>query len=175
MKHVHLEQSPREGLGEGYKQGACDTVIRTRNHTDNKQLPKRDDSGKVFEKIQHARLSTSTTYVRKSSSSAKERQRAERQQLTRLLKESPGKRDARNFLKQFDAPKKGKAAIAVKAKELVSPGVTKLSSGVPVTCAWDRSSTASASDPGGRVYPSAKNPLKTTRGGLFASNGSTLR
>jgi amino-acid N-acetyltransferase len=120
MKHVHLEQSPREGLGEGYKQGACDTVIRTRNHTDNKQLPKRDDSGKVFEKIQHARLSTSTTYVRKSSSSAKERQRAERQQLTRLLKESPGKRDARNFLKQFDAPKKGKAAIAVKAKELVS-------------------------------------------------------
>jgi len=84
------------------------------------KLPKRDDSGKVFEKIQHARLSTSTTYVRKSSSSAKERQRAERQQLTRLLKESPGKRDARNFLKQFDAPKKGKAAIAVKAKELVS-------------------------------------------------------
>ncbi|KAJ4291874.1 Amino-acid acetyltransferase, mitochondrial [Kalmusia sp. IMI 367209] len=33
---------------------------------------------------------------------AKERQRAERDQLTRLLKESPGKRDARNFLKHFD-------------------------------------------------------------------------
>jgi amino-acid N-acetyltransferase len=33
---------------------------------------------------------------------AKERQRAERHQLTRLLKESPGKRDARNFLKHFD-------------------------------------------------------------------------
>jgi len=30
--------------------------------------------------------------------------------LTRLLKESPGKRDARNFLKQFDAPKAKKAA-----------------------------------------------------------------
>jgi amino-acid N-acetyltransferase len=29
--------------------------------------------------------------------------------LTRLLKESPGKRDARNFLKQFDAPKPKKA------------------------------------------------------------------
>ncbi|KAF1960765.1 N-acetylglutamate synthase [Byssothecium circinans] len=36
---------------------------------------------------------------------AKERQRAERDQLTRLLKESPGKRDARNFLKHFDTPK----------------------------------------------------------------------
>jgi len=36
---------------------------------------------------------------------AKERQRAERDQLTRLLKESPGKRDARNFLKHFDQPK----------------------------------------------------------------------
>ncbi|KAK7183032.1 hypothetical protein PSPO01_10877 [Paraphaeosphaeria sporulosa] len=35
-------------------------------------------------------------------SEAKERQRAERDQLTRLLKESPGKRDARNFLKHFD-------------------------------------------------------------------------
>ncbi|KAF2437763.1 N-acetylglutamate synthase [Karstenula rhodostoma CBS 690.94] len=33
---------------------------------------------------------------------AKERQRAERDQLTRLLKESPGNRDARNFLKHFD-------------------------------------------------------------------------
>lgn len=35
-------------------------------------------------------------------SEAKERQRAERDELTRLLKESPGKRDARNFLKHFD-------------------------------------------------------------------------
>lgn len=33
---------------------------------------------------------------------AKERQLAERDQLTRLLKESPGKRDARNFFKHFD-------------------------------------------------------------------------
>ncbi|KAF1838274.1 mitochondrial amino-acid acetyltransferase [Decorospora gaudefroyi] len=57
---------------------------------------------------------------RQYASSAKERQRVERQQLTRLLKESPGKRDARNFLKQFDAPKKGKVAIAAKAKELAS-------------------------------------------------------
>jgi amino-acid N-acetyltransferase len=37
-----------------------------------------------------------------------------------MLKESPGKRDARNFLKQFDAPKRSKAAIAAKAKEALS-------------------------------------------------------
>jgi amino-acid N-acetyltransferase len=37
-------------------------------------------------------------------SSAKERQRAERHQLIKSLKESPGKRDARNFLKHFDTP-----------------------------------------------------------------------
>ncbi|KAJ4360200.1 Amino-acid acetyltransferase, mitochondrial [Didymosphaeria variabile] len=48
---------------------------------------------------------------------AKERQRAERDQLTRLLKESPGKRDARNFLKHFDqwqptpTPKPAKAEV----------------------------------------------------------------
>lgn len=39
-------------------------------------------------------------------SSAKEKQRAERDQLIKSLKESPGKRDARNFLKHFDAPPK---------------------------------------------------------------------
>ncbi|KAF2824561.1 mitochondrial amino-acid acetyltransferase [Ophiobolus disseminans] len=60
-------------------------------------------------KIHAAPLSTTTRYTpphtREASSSAKERQRADREQLTRLLKESPGKRDARNFLKQFDASK----------------------------------------------------------------------
>jgi amino-acid N-acetyltransferase len=53
----------------------------------------------------------STTSIRDSGiepsrngrkSVAKERQRAERDQLTRLLKESPVKRDAKNFLKHFD-------------------------------------------------------------------------
>ncbi|KAJ5038560.1 hypothetical protein J3E74DRAFT_49305 [Bipolaris maydis] len=83
-------------------------------------LPKCDDKIKLLAKTQHTYLSTSTTYIRKSSSSAKERQRAERQQLTRLLKESPGKRDARNFLKQFDAPKKNKADVAAQAKQNVS-------------------------------------------------------
>jgi amino-acid N-acetyltransferase len=61
-------------------------------------------------------------HTRKSSSSAKERQRAEREQLTRLLKESPGKRDARNFLKQFDASKskKGEPSTASKVKQATS-------------------------------------------------------
>ncbi|RAR13705.1 acetylglutamate synthase [Stemphylium lycopersici] len=88
-----------------------------------KNLPKRDDRFRNPATSQHACLSTSTTYVRKSSSSAKERQRAERQQLTHLLKESPGKRDARNFLKQFDAPKKSKATIAAKAKQIASENI----------------------------------------------------
>lgn len=41
--------------------------------------------------------------------------------MTRLLKESPGKRDARNFLKQFDAPKpkKGDRDNASQAKPVV--------------------------------------------------------
>lgn len=61
-------------------------------------------------------------HTRKASSSAKERQRAEREQLTRLLKESPGKRDARNFLKQFDAwkPKKIEESTASKVKQVTS-------------------------------------------------------
>jgi amino-acid N-acetyltransferase len=56
-----------------------------------------------------------TAHGRKPSSSAKERQRAERDQLTRLLKESPGKRDARNFLKHFDTPKKRPSGGPTKA------------------------------------------------------------
>jgi amino-acid N-acetyltransferase len=40
--------------------------------------------------------------------------------LTRLLKESPGKRDARNFLKHFDTPKKGPAGVQTKAKQTAS-------------------------------------------------------
>jgi amino-acid N-acetyltransferase len=42
--------------------------------------------------------------------------------LTRLLKESPGKRDARNFLKQFDPskPKSGVANATTKAKQATS-------------------------------------------------------
>lgn len=62
-----------------------------------------------------ARLTTiarlSTAPARKPYNPAKERQRAERDQLTRLLKESPGKRDARNFLKQFDTPKAKKKEV----------------------------------------------------------------
>jgi amino-acid N-acetyltransferase len=45
---------------------------------------------------------------------AKERQRAEREQLIKSLKESPGKRDARNFLKHFDTPKQKEETAAGK-------------------------------------------------------------
>lgn len=58
--------------------------------------------------------------MRRASSSAKERQRAEREQLTRLLKESPGNRDARNFFKHFDTSKKQNVTATPKAKQTVS-------------------------------------------------------
>ncbi|KAF2026363.1 mitochondrial amino-acid acetyltransferase [Setomelanomma holmii] len=74
-----------------------------------KILSKSDNTKCLIEKHCIKLLSTTAhngpSHTRRKSSSAKERQRAEREQLTRLLKESPGKRDARNFLKQFDAPK----------------------------------------------------------------------
>jgi hypothetical protein len=34
MKHVHLEQSPREGLGEGYEEGARHALIRNGSSID---------------------------------------------------------------------------------------------------------------------------------------------
>jgi amino-acid N-acetyltransferase len=40
-----------------------------------------------------------------------------------MLKDSPGKRDARNFLKQFDAPKRSQASVAAKSKELLSKDI----------------------------------------------------
>ncbi|KAF2734539.1 N-acetylglutamate synthase [Polyplosphaeria fusca] len=48
------------------------------------------------------------------TSSAKERHRAERDQLISSLKESPGKRDAKNFLKHFDTPNKVEVAGPIK-------------------------------------------------------------
>ncbi|KAF2188630.1 N-acetylglutamate synthase [Zopfia rhizophila CBS 207.26] len=53
-------------------------------------------------------------------SSAKERQRAERNQLIKSLKESPGKRDARNFLKHFDTPKKTEPILTPRLERAVS-------------------------------------------------------
>ncbi|KAH7379613.1 acetylglutamate synthase-like protein [Pyrenochaeta sp. MPI-SDFR-AT-0127] len=89
-----------------------------------KNIPKCDNTSKLVEKTHIARLSTTanlgTLHTRRSSSSAKERQRAEREQLTRLLKESPGKRDARNFLKQFDVQKKNKVVSSTKALQTTS-------------------------------------------------------
>ena len=58
--------------------------------------------------------------IRRASSSAKERQRAERDQLTRLLKESDAKRDARNYIKHFDGTKKTPPDATQNARQAVS-------------------------------------------------------
>src|SRR5690242_16245084 len=74
------------------------------------QLPRLDSTSGAAEKTSTARLHTTACLnalnIRRSSSSAKIRQRAERDQLTRLLKESDAKRDARNYIKHFDVHKK---------------------------------------------------------------------
>ncbi|KAH9877081.1 Amino-acid acetyltransferase, mitochondrial [Plenodomus lingam] len=57
-----------------------------------------------------------TLHTRQASSAAKERKRTEREHLTRLLKESPGNRDARNFFKQFEPPQETKSIPAAAAK-----------------------------------------------------------
>ncbi|KAF1913122.1 mitochondrial amino-acid acetyltransferase [Ampelomyces quisqualis] len=91
-----------------------------------KILPKSDSTKHVVETRMIACFSNTAQNdafdTRKVSTSAKERQRADREQLTRLLKESPGKRDARNFLKQFDAskPKKEAASNPSKLKQAAS-------------------------------------------------------
>ncbi|USP77389.1 hypothetical protein yc1106_04663 [Curvularia clavata] len=115
-------KAPARGLGkatQNVRMEISNEFGRSRT-TNIQQLPRCDDKVRKLTRTQKAYLSTSTTYVRKSSSSAKERQRADREQLTRLLKESPGKRDARNFLKQFDTPKKSRTAVASKAKQTAS-------------------------------------------------------
>ncbi|KAH7382756.1 mitochondrial amino-acid acetyltransferase [Phaeosphaeria sp. MPI-PUGE-AT-0046c] len=103
----------------------CKTPVRGFERV-TKTLFRFDERCHLFVRQAGARPSDSireyTSQTRKASSSAKERQRAEREQLTRLLKESPGKRDARNFLKQFDASKskKGDGSTAPKAKQATS-------------------------------------------------------
>lgn len=56
---------------------------------------------------------------------AKERQRAERDELTRLLKQSPGKRDAKNFLKHFDTQKPEPPTGGTRVKQLANEAVEK--------------------------------------------------
>ncbi|KAF2846491.1 acetylglutamate synthase-like protein [Plenodomus tracheiphilus IPT5] len=84
-------------------------------------LPKVDNTKQWIVKASTAQFTTSshlnTLHTRKASSSAKERQRTEREHLTRLLKESPGNRDARNFFKQFEPPQDSRAAPALAAKQ----------------------------------------------------------
>lgn len=129
MKHVHLPESPQPGPGEDTGKGerfdSFPAIPRVRcttfaNHW-HLQILHRSDS---ISQLHDAPLASffSTTACRASSgiehtrkSSAKERQRAERDQLIRSLKESPGKRDARNFLKHFDTPKKTEIAVTANA------------------------------------------------------------
>ncbi|KAF2275755.1 N-acetylglutamate synthase [Westerdykella ornata] len=69
--------------------------------------------------------STETGYPTSRRNSVKERQRAEREQLIKSLKESPGKRDARNFLKHFDTSTKVHKAAAVEQDRAVRDAVEK--------------------------------------------------
>lgn len=88
------------------------------------QLPRLDSTSSVVEKTFTSHLHTTACLnalnIRRASSSAKERQRAERDQLTRLLKESDAKRDARNYIKHFDVNKKAPADPAPKIRQAVS-------------------------------------------------------
>jgi amino-acid N-acetyltransferase len=123
-------KAPARGLGRASKSVRSlrfsSQTARTEsyNSTDRGQLSRFDDTAHG-PKSSVTPFSTNTlhrtAHARKQYSPAKERQRAERDQLTRLLKDSPGKRDARNFLKQFDTPmhKKSDDSATAKAK----PGV----------------------------------------------------
>ncbi|KAJ4346151.1 Amino-acid acetyltransferase, mitochondrial [Ascochyta clinopodiicola] len=88
------------------------------------QLPRLDSTSNIAAKTSAAQLHTTACRgalnVRRASSSAKERQRAERDQLTRLLKESDAKRDARNYIKHFDVANKTPAEAGPKPKSAVS-------------------------------------------------------
>ncbi|KAF3036518.1 Amino-acid acetyltransferase, mitochondrial [Didymella keratinophila] len=75
---------------------------------------------KTFTSQLHTTACLNALNVRRASSDAKARQRAERDQLTRLLKESDAKRDARNYIKHFDVAKKAPVATAPKVRQAVS-------------------------------------------------------
>ncbi|KAI8931142.1 Amino-acid acetyltransferase, mitochondrial [Plenodomus lindquistii] len=83
-------------------------------------LPKVDNTKQPIAKTRTTNFTTSsqldTSHTRKASSSARERLRTEREHLTRLLKESPGNRDARNFFKQFEPPQEAKSTTTPVAK-----------------------------------------------------------
>ncbi|KAF2999768.1 Amino-acid acetyltransferase, mitochondrial [Curvularia kusanoi] len=123
MKNGPL-QSPGLGLVAGFEEGAPSVVTQEGTLTPT-QLPRLDSTRNVsvFEKTGVSQLHTTAclnaSNVRRASSSAKARQRAERDQLTRLLKESDAKRDARNYIKHFDAPKKTIADAVTKPRQAV--------------------------------------------------------
>ncbi|KAJ4330644.1 Amino-acid acetyltransferase, mitochondrial [Didymella glomerata] len=88
------------------------------------KLPRLDSTSNAVEKTFTSQLHTtaclSALNIRRASSDAKARQRAERDQLTRLLKESDAKRDARNYIKHFDVARKAPLDAAPKVRQAVS-------------------------------------------------------
>ncbi|KAF2713910.1 N-acetylglutamate synthase [Pleomassaria siparia CBS 279.74] len=72
-----------------------------------------------------ANLFSSGTERSPRKSSAKERQRTERDQLIKSLKQSPGKRDARNFLKHFDTPHTADSRAAAHVERVMSDVVKR--------------------------------------------------
>jgi amino-acid N-acetyltransferase len=95
-----------------------------RTGTDAQQLPRLDSTSSAVEKTLTSPFHTTACLealgIRRASSDAKARQRAERDQLTRLLKESDAKRDARNYIKHFEVAKKASAEAAPKVRRAVS-------------------------------------------------------
>lgn len=91
-------------------------------------LPNRDSSHRAHGLYHSLSFYTTTSRYasgiepprRPKKSYAKERQRAERDQLIKSLKESPGKRDARNFLKHFDTPQAIEPNSTTQAERVVS-------------------------------------------------------
>ncbi|KAJ8109713.1 hypothetical protein OPT61_g7259 [Boeremia exigua] len=117
MKNGHL-QSPGLGLGADF-----DEVVTQALTT--RQFPRLDSTSrsraaeKTFTSHLHTTACLNALSIRRASSSAKERQRAERDQLTRLLKESDAKRDARNYIKHFDVAAKTPVDAASKTRHAV--------------------------------------------------------
>ncbi|CAI6335583.1 unnamed protein product [Periconia digitata] len=131
MKHVHPLQSPIAGP----RNGQCESVFASFNTSMRIDSPsplssiwshlyyaqwRAEDSSYLSKSATSIVTPTDRSYSYKSNngrqSVAKERQRAERDELTRLLKESPGKRDARNFFKHFDTPKPSNPIVKADTK-----------------------------------------------------------
>ncbi|KAF2111119.1 hypothetical protein BDV96DRAFT_552220 [Lophiotrema nucula] len=95
----------RKAQRSGLRTSASAAVTALQSHHDACQKPSPSSNTLVRASPFSTTSRCASEPLRSSKkSAAKERQRAERDQLIKLVKESPGKRDAKNFLKHFDAP-----------------------------------------------------------------------